>query len=287
MRLIIGRGEVVSTFRERLQQVIARSDLKPSNFARSLGIDRSTLSQLLAPTNVRLPRAETLAAIATQHGASVDWLLGLTSEERAGAEVVETVFLEGQADSPVDVRFLRWYAEAETAGYRIRSVPRSFPDFLKHEAVIAHEYGDRTETDVRVSVSWARERLERMRGSELNHESCMPLQALYSFARGEGQWHELDADVRRAQLLDIAAICLDLYPSLTFYLYDHRRTFSAPFSVFGPKRATVYVGSLFFMFTASEHVKALNRRFDDLIRAAVVQPPEAPTMFAKLADEVV
>ena len=60
--------------------------MSPSAYARAVGIDRSTLSQLLSPANERLPRAETLAAIATLAGVSVDWLLGLQSEERPGAE---------------------------------------------------------------------------------------------------------------------------------------------------------------------------------------------------------
>lgn len=280
------RRQVVRTFRERLGEVIARSELPPSRFAAALGIDRSTLAQLLSPENERLPRAETLAAIATQHGVSVDWLLGLTSRERPGADVIEPVRVEGQAYSPVDDRFLRWYAEAETAGYRIRSVPRSFPDFLKSEEVIRYEYADWPDVDPGTSVRWAKERLESMRRSELSQEVCVPLQALEAFARGDVQWRGLGADVRLTQLAAMSEICRELYPSLSFHLYDLGRTYSAPFTVFGPKRATLYVGSLFFVFTAAEHVRVLNRRFDDIVRAAVVQPATVPDFIASLAEIV-
>ena len=279
------RRQVVRTFRERLHVVMGRSDLAPSAFANALGIDRSTLSQLLAPENERLPRAETLAAIATLCGVSTDWLLGITSRERPGAEVVEPVRIEGQANSPIDDRFVRWYAEAEAAGYRIRSVPRSFPDFLKRPEIIRYEYADWPHVDEDSSARWAQERRESMRRSELSQEVAVPLQALEAFSRGEAQWSGLAAAERKLQLHTMADLCRDLYPSLAVYLFDLRRTYSAPFTVFGPGRATLYIGTLFFVFTASEHVRALNRRFDDLVRAAVVQPGEVAGVVARLAGD--
>ena len=284
--MIAQRRLVVKSFRERLQSVMDRSQMTPSAYARAVGIDRSTLSQLLSPGNERLPRAETLAAIATLAGVSVDWLLGLQSEERPGAEVIEPVRIEGGAHSPTDDRFLRWYAEAETAGYRIRSVPRSFPDFLKTPEVLRYEYAQWPEVDEAESVRWAEERRERMRLSELSQETRVPVQALEAFARGTGQWHALAKKTRRDQLAAMAEICRGLYPSLTLHLYDLRNTYSAPFTVFGPQRATLYIGTLFFVFTATEHVKALNRRFDDLVRAAVVNPAEVCDVIANLAGEV-
>ena len=51
-------------FRERVLQVLARTGMSYAAFARKAGLDRSTLSQLLTGPMPRLPRAETLAAIA-------------------------------------------------------------------------------------------------------------------------------------------------------------------------------------------------------------------------------
>lgn len=280
------RRQVVHVFRERLLQVIERSHLSPAAFARTLGIDRSTLSQLLSPANDRLPRAETLAAVSQRYGVSVDWLLGLTSQERQGADVVEQVRVEGQAGSPTDDRFLAWYAEAENAGYRIRTVPRSFPDFLKLGDVIRYEYAQWPEVDVEASVRWAGERLDSMRRSDLSQEACLPLQGLRAFARGEGQWEGLPAALRREQLTVMATTCRAIYPSLRVHLYDLRDTYSAPFTVFGPQRASLYTGGLFFVFTASAHVRLLNQRFDDLIRASAVQPTAVADVMEGLAREV-
>lgn len=280
------RRQVVQVFRERLDMVIKRSGLTPAAFASSLGIDRSTLSQVLSPANDRLLRAETLAVLATRYGVSVDWLLGLTSQERQGADVVEQVRVEGQAGSPTDDRFLRWYAEAENAGYPIRTVPRSFPDFLKLAEVIAYEYAGWPEIDIGASVHWAEERLESMRSSALSQEACLSLQGLQAFARGEAQWDRLPAALRRDQLHAMSKACRDIYPSLRVHLFDLRDTYSAPFTVFGPQRAILYTGGLFFVFTATKHVRLLNQRFDDLIRASAVQPNGVPDVLTALAREV-
>src|SRR5271168_2948374 len=58
------RRETVETFRARLTQVLRHSELSLAAFAQAVGMDRSTLSQLLAPNNDRLPRVDSLAGIA-------------------------------------------------------------------------------------------------------------------------------------------------------------------------------------------------------------------------------
>ena len=93
-------------FRDRLERVIAQAGLNQAGFARHVGIDRSTLSQLLSSDNDRLPRAETLVAIARGCRISIDWLLGLSQREQVGAELVEAVLtIETQAHAPFDERF--------------------------------------------------------------------------------------------------------------------------------------------------------------------------------------
>ncbi len=56
--------ERVNLFQQRLRQVIHHSGLNRSSFASSIKVDRSTLSQLLSAENLRLPRADTVIAIA-------------------------------------------------------------------------------------------------------------------------------------------------------------------------------------------------------------------------------
>src|SRR3546814_16615461 len=81
------RRDFLGQFRERLERTIRDSGLSRSAFAESVGMDRSTLSQLLSPSNDRLPRVETLAAIATARQVSVDWLLGLSQKGQLGTDI--------------------------------------------------------------------------------------------------------------------------------------------------------------------------------------------------------
>ena len=65
------KRDVAQIFRERLGLLISRRDQSFSAFADAIGIDRSALSQFLAPGSTRLPRAETLHAISRIAGVSV------------------------------------------------------------------------------------------------------------------------------------------------------------------------------------------------------------------------
>ena len=68
------RRELLRVFRERLAESMTRGGLTQSALARRVGIDRSTLAQFLAESNKRLPRADTLSALAAGQEVSVDWL---------------------------------------------------------------------------------------------------------------------------------------------------------------------------------------------------------------------
>ena len=43
---------------------------------------------------------------------------------------------------------------------------------------------------------------------------------------------------------------------------------------------------MYFVFNTTEHIRLLIRHFDELIRAAVVQPPDVPAMVQRLFDEL-
>ena len=99
------RHEILDVFRSRLDEVIRRSGLSRSAFAARANLDRSTLSQLLAPGTVRLPRAETIAQIAASEGVSVDWLLGLSQQdELATAIVSDPLEIASASGSPRQVK---------------------------------------------------------------------------------------------------------------------------------------------------------------------------------------
>ena len=60
------RRDTAQRFRERLREAMERGRVNRSTLAARIGIDRSTLSQLLSSEVDRLPRADTAAAIASR-----------------------------------------------------------------------------------------------------------------------------------------------------------------------------------------------------------------------------
>jgi len=267
------RRDMLPRFQLRLRQVLDRSELNQTDFAAAAGLDRSTLSQLLAPGANRLPRVESVAAIAHVGNTSLDWLLGLSQEDRPDAGMAaESLQIEPDAPSPLDERLLRWHTEA--AGYRIRHIPTTFPDLLKTDAVIEYEYGHYAALGPRRRIEITQSRLEYLRQPETEIECCTALQTLEAFARGEDIWRGMKPAICRTQLEQIIALCDELYPRFRLYLYDRKMLYSVPLTVFGPKRAAIYLGQTYFVFHSTDHIRALTRHFDQIVRGASVQPNE-------------
>lgn len=275
------RRTILPRFQQRLRQVLARSELSQTDFAKAAGIDRSTLSQLLAASADRLPRVESIAAIAQIGNTSLDWLLGLSQDQQAGAGLAaESLQIERDAPSPLDERLLVWLREA--AGYRIRHIPTTFPDLLKTDAVIEDEYGHYVALGPRRRIEITQSRLEYLRQPETEIECCTALQTLEALARGEDIWRTIKLAHRRAQLEQIIALCDELYPRFRLFLYDRKQLYSVPLTVFGPLRAAIYLGQTYFVFHSTDHIRALTRHFDQIVRGATVQPTDIPMYLNKL-----
>ncbi len=216
---------------------------------------------------------ESIAAIANVGNTSLDWLLGLSQGERAdGSVLAESLQIERDAPSPLDERLLRWHREA--AGYRIRHISTTFPDLLKTEAVIENEYGHYVAVGPRRRIEITQSRLEYLRQPETEIECCTAVQTLEALWRGEDVWRSLSLALRRAQIEQIIALCDELYPRFRLFLYDRKMLFSVPLTVFGPMRAAIYLGQTYFVFHSTEHIRALTRHFDQIVRGACVQPNE-------------
>jgi transcriptional regulator with XRE-family HTH domain len=278
------KRDTVDVFRRRLERVIERSGLSRARFAERAGLDRSTLSQLFSPDNVRLPRAETIARIAARHSVSIDWLLGLSEDDHVAADIVSQLAIEPDAASPADARLLRWHEEAR--GFKVRYVPATLPDQIKTDAIIAFETGRFPIPDADAWTDIAQARILHASRAESEIEVCMAKQALEIFARGEGIWRDLTREDRLAQLEHAERFVAERYPSYRWFLFDGREHFSVPYTVFGPKRAAIYVGGMYFVFTSTEHIRELTHHFENLIRAARVQPNEMPDHLRRLTAEV-
>ena len=217
-----------------------------------------------------MPRAHTVAAVATALKVSVDWLLGLSGEPRLGADVLhELLEMTPTSRFPIDDNLARWHEQA--AGYKIRHVPANIPDLLKIEPVLEYEYRHETGKTADQAIAASQRKLAYSKLPEADFEICVASQAIDIFARGQGAWSGLADAVRGEQLGHMSRLLEELYPQLRMYLFDGLTRFSAPYTVFGPIRAALYVGQMYLVFNTTGHVRALSRHFDDLIRAAVVQ----------------
>lgn len=259
-------------FRDRLRQVLQQSGVNQSAFAQSVGVDRSALSQLISGATARLPRAETLLNIAEAYEVSLDWLLGLSEDAGRAAEIHQTLEIE-EGEGGFDHTLLaRWHAEA--VGAKIRYVPAGIPDLLRTDAVVAYE-ADITRRDPAAKADETNYRIEYTRRPETDMEVCMPRHTLEIFARGQGVWSGLAAEARREQLDHMAKLLADLYPAFRLFVYDGRVRYSVAYTIFGTKRAAIYVGDMYLVLNAVQPIQALTRHFDNLIRAALVNPHEA------------
>lgn len=277
------KRDLADLFRERLRQIVGRAGLNQSRFAAQIGLDRSALSQLLGGQTTRLPRAETLLAIARSQNVSLDWLLGLSQDEGLTGEIRASFEIEEPASGGDRTLLARWHAEA--AGTKVRYVPAGLPDLLRSEELIEYEAGI-TNRSLEVEAGEAQFRLEYNRRPETDMEVCMPRHVLEIFAAGMGVWSGFSAAMRRAQLRHMAALLDDLYPAFRLILYDGRARYSVPYTIFGIHRAAIYVGDMYLVLNATEPVRALTRHFDGLIRAATVHAHEAATFARALAEKI-
>lgn len=272
-------------FRTRLQDGMQRLGLRQAELARATGLERSTLSQLMATDVPRLPSAHALGEIASALQVSSDWLLGLSNQRGAASEVLEqAVQMTDAARHPVDEQVLSWSAEA--AGSKVRHVPAGVPDLFKIEPVLTFEFADavRRTPEQAITDTQAQMALLRQPGTDL--EIALPAQTIELFAGGHGQWRGLSSAVRRKQLAHMAAELAALYPTARLYAFDQNKRFSVPFSVYGQQRVAIYIGQRYLAFAATRYVQLMARHFDDLVRAASVNAHEASAWVEEMARKV-
>ncbi|MCW1933626.1 helix-turn-helix domain-containing protein [Pararhodobacter zhoushanensis] len=268
----MGKRETAALFRTRLSQLQTQSGMTQSGFAEEIGIDRSALSQLTSGQNPRLPRAETLLALAARFQVSADWLLGLTDDRGIATQVLNTVETEQALDEENRTAMERWHTDA--TGQKVRYVPAWLPDLMRTPAVIAFQAASSEQERRRLQRQTDR-RLMVSRMPESDIEMCMPLQSLEVFAQGRGNWTGISAETRAEQLSHIANTLDELYPAFRMYLFDGRKRFAPPMTIFGYQRAAVYAGETYLLVRSKPLVRDLAQGFDAHIRHAEVHAHEA------------
>lgn len=262
-------------FRARLGEAMRARGTNQSALARDVGVDRSTISQLLKGRGARLPNAQVVGECAACLGVSADWLLGLTDRPETAADILATSLSLTEAPRAlVDEQIFQWHKEA--AGYKIRHVPAGLPDMLKTRAMLEWEYAPHLGRSTDQAIGASEDRLAWMRQTQSDYEIALPLFEIHSFVHGEGYYSGLPHDVRAAQVENLLEVTRQLYPRLRLYLFDARRLFSAPVTIFGPLLAVVYIGRNYMAFRDTERVRALTGHFDYLVREAAVTARALP-----------
>ncbi|WP_373356503.1 helix-turn-helix domain-containing protein [Pseudoroseicyclus sp. CXY001] len=268
-------------FRDRLHRAMEDQGMSQARLARLIGSDRSTISQLLAEGNTRLPNAQLVGECATALGISSDWLLGLTNRRERAADLVAAAISMTEAPRAlIDERIFAWHREA--AGYKIRHVPAALPDMLKLPELMAWEYEPSLGRTTEQAIGASADRLAWMRQSQSDYEIAMPLHELTTFARGEGYYAGLPEEIRRAQIAHLQRLHAQLYPALRLYLFDARQLYSAPVTIFGPLLAVLYLGRNYLTFRDTERVRAITTHFDALVKAASVSARDLPELLEGL-----
>lgn len=270
-------------FRTRLAQAMESRSETQSGLSRKVGVDRSTVSQLLNPATTRLPNAQVVAECADALGVSGDWLLGLSDLREQAAEVLANSMEVSAANrTPLDAQIFEWQREA--AGYKIRHVPATLPDMLKTEDMLRWEYTPHLGRTTDQAINASRERLELLKEEMSDFEIAMPLFAVESFANSTGYFRGLPAEIRNAQIDYMLDLHQQLYPSLRVHLFDARRLWSAGLTIFGPLIGVIYLGQQHLVFRDRARVRNLIEHFDALVREAHVSARDWPTHLQALSE---
>ncbi|MEH6632986.1 MAG: helix-turn-helix transcriptional regulator [Halopseudomonas aestusnigri] len=278
------KRDVAYIFRERMALLIAQSGNNLSQFSKSIGIDRSALSQFLAPDSTRLPRAETLCAISRACGVSLDWIMGLIANDGNSDEIVPSIEIMRMNEEEATLKIEDWHREA--TGYKIRYVPNTLPDIMRIDEVSEFEFKYNHLFIRKAQNKQAKRQLIKTDKPDTDIEVCMPLQTLELFAKGEGVWQELSKEIRKKQLEHMLKLVGEFYPTFRLFFFDQKAAYSAPYTLFGPLRAAVYLGNMYLLVNSVDHIKALTQHFDRLIKLATVGPDRAEERIREFLTEL-
>jgi len=272
-------------FRNRLQKAMEFKGDTQSSLARKTGADRSTLSQILAGTTPRLPNGQLVAQCANSLGVSADWLLGLSDQPDSLEQILEQAMT--MVDAPralIDAQIFAWHQKA--AGYKIRHVPSGLPDMVKIRSMLEWEYAPSLGHTIDLAIASAEDRLNWMRQAQSDYEIALPIHELQAFARAEGYYSGCPRQIRIEQLKHLAQLTAQLYPVMRFSLFDARKIYSAPITIFGPLRAVIYLGQKYLVFRVPDRIQALSQHFDGLIREAEIGTRELPAFIGALLQQI-
>ncbi|MBT6507141.1 MAG: transcriptional regulator, partial [Marinovum sp.] len=162
---------------------------------------------------------------------------------------------------------------------KIRHVPATLPDMFKTDAMLEWEYAPHLGRTIQQAIGASKDRLNWMRESTSDYEIAIPIHEMVSFATSQGYYRDLPTEDRTEQIRWLVDLCDQFYPRVRIYLFDSRRLYSAPVTMFGPLLAVLYVGRHYLAFRDRERVHSFTEHFDALIREASFTTRELEQFF--------
>ncbi len=116
-----------------------------------------------------------------------------------------------------------------------------------------------------------------MRSARSDYEIALPLYEMQSFAAATGYYTDLPDEVRHDQIAPPAdPLRRSSIRRLRIYLFDARRLYSAPVTVFGPLLAVLYIGRNYSPSATPTRIAAFTTHFDQLVREATITARALP-----------
>lgn len=269
----LNKRDRAQQFRVRLKSAMAQQQATQSGLARQIGVDRSTISQLLNGSGARLPNAQVVGECAAALNVSADWLLSLSDRPENTADLLAgSIAMTPATRTMIDEQVFNWHREA--AGYKIRHVPATMPDILKTDEMLAWEYAHHLGRTSQQAIDDSTNRLNLMRQSTSDYEIALPVHEIESFVRGHGYYHDIPDALKHRQIDHLLTLIEQFYPRARLYLFDGHRLFSAPMTIFGPLLAVVYIGQNHIASRDRERIQAFTQHFDTLLREARISSKE-------------
>lgn len=280
-----GKAEHSAPFRDRLNELLFKRKLSRNDFVALTGLNRSSISQLLSDTTTRLPRIETIVQIARSLDVSVDWLLGLSSNDPTPPQTDDDQSIEWAKFRFSSIRqeqFARWLDDY--TGMKIRYLPTTFPDPLKSDEMIAWQYANHPQITVDEALEGIRHRRKYLSRPGADMEICTSVENIMALANGEYLWASIPEELRQREISHMIDVYESLYPTFRWFCFDARQNYFAsfPVTVFGQKCASIYLGQKFLFTQDQATVSELTRQFDTLVKNAVLQPLETLELLKSL-----
>lgn len=283
MYKLIDKRLRAAQFRERLTQAMGSTHVTQSALARMIGVERSTVSQVLTDKGARLPNAQFVGECAAALNVSADWLLGLSNRpENASDLLAQSLELTRAPRAMVDEQIFEWHKES--AGYKIRHVPATLPDIFKSDAFLEWEYRPHLGRTIEQAIGASRDRLNWMRQSRSDYEIAFPMHEIQSLVQGVGYYADLPKHIQHAQIERLSDFATQLYPRVRIYVFDAKMLFSSPITIFGPMLAALYLGQNYLVFRDAARVETFIDHFDTLVRQASITTRDFPNYLDTLKN---